>query len=215
MVRICVVMWYDGAVASYGDLNFRINQRYCSKHGMTLLRCSTRRHQERHPAWERLPLILEHLSRFDYVVWIDADAHFYVDAPSLEELVSEHSSRDLIFSADRAPNSNINSGVFIVKNTGFSRDFIQQWNTDETLYRSNRFPWWWEQGVLIDMWEKNVQGVRNHAVVLERGVLQHFEPGGFRNDGRRPFVIHLSETREETRVAHSRQYILDNMDGEN
>ena len=212
MARICVVMWYDEAVASYGDLNYRINQEYCSKHGMTLLKCDVRRHPERHPAWERLPLILEHLHRFDYVVWIDADAHFYLDAPSLEELVSEHSSRDLIFSADKAPNSNINSGLFIARNTKFSREFIKQWSNDETLYHSNRFPWWWEQGVLIDMWEKNVQGVRNHAVVLERGVLQHFEPSGLRDDRGWPFAVHLSETRAETRVAHSSQYIAEKIE---
>lgn len=31
---------------------------YCDKNNIELIRCNERRHSNRHPAWERIPLIL-------------------------------------------------------------------------------------------------------------------------------------------------------------
>jgi hypothetical protein len=51
-------MWYDDSIASYGDINYNINKLYCDKYNIELIRCKERRHGNRHPAWERIPLIL-------------------------------------------------------------------------------------------------------------------------------------------------------------
>ena len=51
-------MWYDECIASYGEINYEINKIYCDKNNIELIKCNKRRHVNRHPAWERIPLIL-------------------------------------------------------------------------------------------------------------------------------------------------------------
>jgi hypothetical protein len=51
-------MWYDETIASYSDINYEINKIYCDKNNIELIRCNERRYSNRHPAWERIPLIL-------------------------------------------------------------------------------------------------------------------------------------------------------------
>ena len=207
-MKVCVLMWYDGAIADYADSNFAINKEYCLKHGLALLCSGDRACPGRHPAWERLPLILKVLPSYDWVVWVDADAHFYRDAPDIKEMLSGHPDKDMIFSGDKPPRGNINTGIFAVKRTEFSRMFVERWLKDEEAYSANRFPGWWEQGVLIDMWERNVEGVRDRCAMLEYGKLQHFYPGDRGGDA--PLVFHMAEQELEARVAHSKDYLGEN-----
>ena len=207
-MKICVLMWYDDGIADYADINSSINKEYCLEHNVALVCSSRRACPDRHPAWERLPLILSALPSYDWVVWIDADAHFYRGAPSVRTLIEENRDMEFIFSGDKPPRENINTGVFAVKNSGFSKAFIERWLNDEDAYRSNRFPGWWEQGVLIDMWEKNTLGIRERSRVLDYGVLQHFYPTDC--EGSSPLVLHMAEQPHGNRVAHSKQYLGEN-----
>ena len=80
-MKFCILMWYDEKISSYGNINYEINKKYCDKNNIELIMCNKRRHSNRHPAWERIPLILEYINDYDYIMWIDADAHFYIDDP--------------------------------------------------------------------------------------------------------------------------------------
>ena len=208
MTRVCVAMWYDDAISDYADNNFLVNKEYCLENQLALVRSSRRFCTDRHPAWERLPLILNELPSYDWVVWVDADAHFYRGAPSVRTLIEENRDMDFIFSGDKPPRENINTGVFAVKNSGFSRSFIERWLNDEEAYLNNPFPGWWEQGVLIDMWDKNVLGIRQRSRVLDYGVLQHFYTADC--PGSSPLVLHMAEQPHSDRVEHSKQYLGEN-----
>ena len=111
---------------------------------------------------EKLLLILEHIEKYDYVVWIDADAIFYKDSKNICDIIKEHQDYNFIFSNELG-NHNINCGFFIVKNTKYSIDFITKWAYDEELYKTNPVPYWWEQGILITMFKDNIFDIKNNC----------------------------------------------------
>ena len=203
-MKLCIVMWYDKAISSYGDINYEINKKYCDKHNIELIRCNKRRHSNRHPAWERIPLILTHINDYDYVMWIDADAFFYNDAKNIVDIINDNRNVNFIFSNDIGNNS-INTGVFIVKNSQYSIDFLTRWGNDEVLYKNNPFPYWWDRGVLIDMFNQNILDIKNNCITFDYGVLQHFyEREQF---VMKSFIFHLAGQSKQTRINSSLNYI--------
>jgi hypothetical protein len=197
-------MWYDENIASYGDINYEINKKYCDKNNIELIRCNERRHSTRHPAWERIPLILKYINDYDYVMWIDADAFFYNDANNILDIIDDNINYNFIFSNDIG-NNNINTGVYIVKNSQYSIDFLTRWLYDEDLYKNNKHPYWWEQGVLIEMFNQNILDIKNNCIIIDYGVLQHFfEDETIPN---KSFIFHLAGRSREIRINHSLNYI--------
>jgi hypothetical protein len=195
-------MWYDECIASYGDINYEINKIYCDKQHIKLIKCNKRRHSNRHPAWERIPLILEYIHDYDYVMWIDADAHFYIDSKNIMDVINTNSAYNFIFSKDRSVA--INTGCFIVKNTQYSIDFLKKWGYDEELYKNNKNPCWWDNGVILDMLQQNILDIKNNCIIINYGVLQHFsQHERFPN---KPFIFHLAGKSREIRINHSLNY---------
>ena len=87
-LKIGVFMWFDNQIKEYADINYKINKIYCDKYGYTLIKSNIRKYPERKPHWERIPLILENFDKFDYLIWIDADAHFYIDSPPITNIIN-------------------------------------------------------------------------------------------------------------------------------
>ena len=116
---------------------------------------------------------------------------------------------NFIFSNDIG-NNNINSGFFIVKNSKYSIDFLTIWAFDENLYKSNPTPGWWDQGVLIDMFNKNLMDVQNNSVIIDYGILQHFYENELTTLTNRPYVFHMAGRKNEIRFKTSKKY-FDNL----
>ena len=203
-MKFCILMWYDQPIASYGDINYEINKIYCDKNNIELIRCNKRRHSNRHPAWERIPLILKYINDYDYVMWIDADAFLYNDANNIVDIINDNRNYHFIFSND-IYNNNINTGVYIVKNSQYSIDFLTRWLYDEDLYKNNKYPHWWDQGVLIEMFNQNILDIKNNCIIFDYGVLQHFYAE--EKLPNKPFIFHLAGQSSESRINHSLKYI--------
>ena len=203
-MKMCILMWYDKNIVSYGDINYKINKKYCDKNNIELIKCNIRRHGNRHPAWERIPLILNYINKYDYVMWIDADAHFYIDSKNIEELINENSKYNLIFSQDISVA--INTGCFIVKNTQYSIDFLKKWGYDPVLYKNNKYPYWWDNGVILDMWKDNILDIRNNSIVVNYGILQHFNENELVKFTNKPYIIHLAGRSSEIRYKTAFDY---------
>ena len=204
-MRVCVVMFYDDNVKEYGDINCKINKLYCDKHGFDFLVSHEKVYTTRHAAWERLPLILKHLDKYDYIVWIDADAFFYVNENSIADIIDEYSYKDFIFSKDIG-NMNVNTGVFVVKNTDYSREFLKEWAYNDELYRRNPFKSWWDQGVLILMMMWDIKEINMHSKVLPYGVLQHFLKDKKTVYMKQPCAMHLPGNSTIQRVKEATEY---------
>jgi Nucleotide-diphospho-sugar transferase len=143
-------------------------------------------------------------------MWIDADAHFYIDSKNIIDLINENNNCNFIFSQDVSESiqagSIINTGCFIVKNTQYSIDFLTKWGYDETLYNNNSYPCWWDQGVLLDMWKANVLDIQTNSVILDYGVIQHFNQHELLQFANKPFIFHLAGRSFEIRYRISLYY---------
>lgn len=203
-LKIGVVMFYDETIESYGKINYEINKKYCEKYNIDIiLSNNNKKYTKRHPAWERLPLLLENISNYDYLIWIDADAYFYIDANDITNIINIADNYNFIFSNDIGDN-NINTGIFIVKNSQYSIDFLNKWAYDEELYENNPYPCWWDQGVLIDMYNKNIMNIKKNSICLKYGEIQHF----YENDkiDKKSFIHHLAGRNNYIRYETSKKY---------
>jgi hypothetical protein len=202
-MNIGVVMFYDDSIKNYGDINYNINKLYCEKYNLKIILSNEKKYNNRHPAWERLPLLLDNISKFDYLIWIDADAFFYIDSTNIVDIINNNSNVNFIFSTDIGYN-NVNTGIFIVKNSQYSIDFLTKWAYDEELYNNNPHSQWWDQGVLILMFNNNVLNITNNYIQLDYGVLQHF----YENDkiDNKTYIHHLAGRDNNTRYETSKRY---------
>jgi hypothetical protein len=134
-------------------------------------------------------------NKYDYYLWIDADAHFCNNTP-LENYITHHIDKDFIWSGDITPN--INCGVFILKNTDYTKLFIKLWcETNKTTNSS-----WWEQGVFTKMWIDNDLNIREHSQCYRYGILQHFKMVWDN------LVYHMAGTSKKDRINYSQHKLL-------
>lgn len=200
-------MFYDDAIKEYGDINFKINKKYCEKYNIDLILSNFIKYKNRSPTWERLPLILQYINAYDYLIWIDADAFFYKDATNIIEIIQQNIDIPFIFSNDIG-DKNINAGFFIVKNNEYSIGFLKKWAFDKDLYLNNPKPHWQDQSVLISMMDQNVLDINNNHISYPYGVLQHF---GYANENflkndLKPFILHFAGRSFQKRVEVSNVY---------
>lgn len=205
-MKIGVVMFYDDAIKEYAELNYKINKVYCEKYGFDLHVSHTRTYTDRHPSWEKLPLVLTHISNYDYLIWVDADAFFYPDSGDIRELIREYSTTNIIFSKDmNHMNPYMNCGIFIAKNTQYTIDLLNKLAYDNGLGRHNPYPEWWEQGLLMLMYDNNIFNICNNIVMCEYGILQHFNPNELLNFSKKPYILHMAGKSTAERVSISNQ----------
>ena len=177
-------MWYDDTIKEYADLTYNLNKLYCNKYGIELNVSNKIRYIDvkHHPAWERLPFLLENINKYDYVIWVDADAFFFIDSPNIvETIIKDNLNYNLIFGGSSSPkeveiNRNleeVNTGIFIVKNTEYSINFLKEWAYNNKLFKNNSYPCWWEQGVLMDMFDENILNIKNNSKSIKTRLLQY------------------------------------------
>jgi len=204
--RICLIMFYDFMVKEYGDIIYNINKRYCEKNNIDIILSEKRTYKDRHSAWERLPLILNNIENYDYLIWVDSDAFFKNKAKNIIEIIYKNKDVNFIFSND-INNKNINTGIFIVKNSEYSIDFIKKWAYDEELYNKNSKPKWWDQGVLFDMINSNILDINNNYVSYDYGVLQHFYFNEKPAKYKKAYILHLAGQSYSDRLNSIKNYI--------
>lgn len=218
-MSICVFMWFNNKINDYAEINYKLNKIYCDNYGYPIIKCNQRRASNRKFHWERIPLILEHFDTYDYFVWIDADAHFYIDSPPISHVIDAHPEKLFIFTGGLT--CEINSGFFIVKKSEESINILTKWLKDESLFNSPELSKpifgsgaWNDQAVLRLMYSKNILDIQNKSIIIPYGILQHFNKQhtlkkqvyGLRN---KPFIYHCTNGDNmlfKTRVQYSRDY---------
>jgi len=221
-IKIAIVMWYDENIRSYGDVNYLINKQYCQKHGYDIIQSNKRLYadNERTPHWERIPLMLKCLTnidrKYDYLVWIDADAHFYIDAYPVTSIIEKYPNKSLILSGDY-PHLNtsweINSGVFILKNNKECFDILMAWGYSDILEKVakkniHKYGNYKDQKVLRLMYDNNILNIKQKSVVIPYGIFQHFFPKSKKELMQRPLICHLAGSDTMTRIQHSTDYYM-------
>jgi hypothetical protein len=226
-LKIGIFMWFDDNIKEYASINYAINQIYCDKYGYTLIKSNIRNCPKRKPHWERIPLLLDNFDNFDYLIWIDSDAHFYIDGPPILNVINNHLDKSFIFSGDTDISENknitceINSGFFIVKNCEFSKEVLNKWLHDEDLFKSPKLSnsifgtnKWNDQGVLRIMYSENILDLCNKSIIIDYAILQHFNKTDSLEEKiygleDKPFVYHCTNGKNidfNIRVKKSKEY---------
>tara|TARA_Y100000816_G_scaffold285358_1_gene264893 strand:+ start:135 stop:881 length:747 start_codon:yes stop_codon:yes gene_type:complete len=188
MINLCICQWYTKDISSYADITQAINRLYCEKYNIKYIYSNERLVEKRKPHFERLPFIANNLKNYDYIMWVDADAHFYLDSPNILDFLEKYKEYDFIFSKDindlrekinggsfecNIKNDwQINTGVFIVKNTPENINILNESAYNDNYYRRKLN--YQDQGVIRLLYRDNILSLKDKSIVLPYGYLQHF-----------------------------------------
>jgi hypothetical protein len=186
--KICICTWYNDNIKDYGDITAELNLNYCKKYGYDYIIDDTRRLPERHPAWEKLPFCLELLPKYDYVIWIDADACFRHNNNkiNIEKILRHNKFYDVIFSYDNPEYDQLNTGFFILKNTEYTNMFISEMIKDKWDLYYNKPNW--EQEMIRKYYRENKYDIQNKSIILPFNKLQTFDT----NENHDSLIIHMA-----------------------
>jgi len=173
--KICVVSFYT---PNY-DIGIQIepiHRMYCLKHNYDY-KCFYEipdKLKDRHAAWTKLyyiDLVLKDKEKYDYVMWIDADAFFCNHDIKIEKWITNE--QDLFICRDAAASFKqwnvykniLNSGVMIFKNTDWSYviiDFILKYGGFIPFYNKAT----WEQVGIRKCYQHNHHYFKQHCHVI-------------------------------------------------
>lgn len=207
--KIAVCMFYNDGIKDYADYSYKINKKYCDKYNLDLIVSKERKYTDkRSPAWEKVLLVLYLLkkNKYKYVIWIDADAFFYLDSSDIRTVIKENKTKDFIFSADGdGRNDIINSGIFIVKNSNYSKKLMEIWAYDKKVFKEGYVNnGWWEQNIINYMYKNNIKNIRERSKLEPFNKLQHFEYNNSNKE--KPFICHFAGKKKEIRKQKIKDY---------
>lgn len=167
--------------------------KYCEKQGYDFREDEDAYDPTRPYAWSKVRLIQKCLgektdsgnSRYDYVVWVDADTHIMNPDVILESLITRLSGgRDILLASDW---DKINSGVMFIKNTDWSKKFFEVLYTQTDFLNHPN----WEQEAIIHMYDTNMLDSQTHIMKLPPAQQTEFNSYyGMYHWGQ--FIIHLA-----------------------
>lgn len=150
-LRICITTLTDKKTQSHSplrrmvrwrnyddilDLTWESKQQYADKHGYYLFDGSDLVDPRRPAQWSKI-LAAQHLltvEQCDWVLWHDADTLFMNTSIRIEDFLPQDPRVDLLVAVDD-PNPGYNSGSWLVKNSEWGRQFLQDWWDMESFVR--------------------------------------------------------------------------------
>lgn len=191
-IAVCTLRLGDEykKITHYGHVT---KETYCRIHGYDLRDDEDTYDPSRPYAWSKVKLMQKCLeerkedrsNKYDYIVWIDADTFIMNNDYKLEEFIVDLSGgRDVMLATDKEM---INSGVIFMKNTSWSRLFLQTlWNHTDFLHANN-----WEQNAIIHMFDNNEIACKENMAVLPKELQTRFNSyHGLYRPGQ--FLVHLA-----------------------
>ncbi len=159
-------------------------ESYTAKHGYGFFSFSESLDTTRHPSWSKIPALLAVMRdyHYDWVVWIDDDICITDMSKKFETFIAEHEKVDIIMSYDALKGYThkelpvlpedesifFNAGFFLVKNSAWSRDFLQM------VYQHYRPTMYlWEQTSMLELYRQNSE-ICDHFALLPVRHLQSF-----------------------------------------
>lgn len=160
--KICIitqygnVRWNNYGKCDFGDLASTNHLEYSNKHGYSYIKYTVKDsdYLDWHPTWIKIDVLLKTLPLFDYVVWIDADAVFYNQNITIENLINGDDV-DLIIPKSEPDKTNNNTmwtntmtNFMVWKNSEWSFNILKElWNNPNNY----RFDFFHEQSRLDEI----------------------------------------------------------------
>ena len=130
-MKIVVAQFYTKNLI-HGPYAEAINRKYCEEQGYTYYVDKDndkiwQRLEDRVPTWYKPKLILDVFEKEnpDYILFLDTDAIISDFNGRIEQFIDD--SFSFIAAEDVSEHSEMNAGVFLIKNNEWSKKFIQDW----------------------------------------------------------------------------------------
>ena len=121
--KICILMFFDEPYKNIAKYTYELNKKYADLHGYDIIIRNDRKlNNEWAPLWEKIPLIIDNLEKYEWVLFIDADAFFINHTIKIEDIIMKElkDNNEIWFIGsdeyDGGKRHKFNSGVMIIKN---------------------------------------------------------------------------------------------------
>ena len=114
---------FDGIL----ELTWQNKIDYARKHGYELFDASDLIDTSRPPAWSKILAVAQLMDedKCDWVMWTDADTVIMNSEQRIENFLPQDPSKHLLVGSDNG--GGYNSGVFLLRNSEWSRQFLSDW----------------------------------------------------------------------------------------
>jgi hypothetical protein len=221
-VSIGILLLYDAKLWSseVSELSVRNKQQYAQLHGYEVVVANDLLDHSRPGAWSKLPAMLHHLPKFDYLVYMDIDTLVMNFDVRIEQFLIP--GKDIIMGTDW---SGPNTGVWIAKNTDWSKGLIKEvW--DQKQFVKGKYPFEYEQRAFhyvlqTDVWRArnlpkypNAEAIHSHFEFLPQCALNSYavHPLYLKADRetshyvRGDFIIHFAGKKGQVKVNLMQHY---------
>ena len=216
-MKIAICMYYTENINNYSYYSREINKMYCIKYGYDLIVSNENFLTNLTPHYERYPLLLQHIDNYDWIVWIDSDAYFYIDSPPLENIIRHvNYSHSCILSYSIKQylsydfkNYYINNGIFIMKNTEENKEFLYKMiHNDDIIQVAEKLHYTYDQSVFRYLYDTNYRNFKDNSYILNYGLLQHFYDYELSYLNYKPYIHHLAGNDNKTREKIIKNYYI-------
>lgn len=147
--------------AKYTTMNFR---SYCNKHCYDYIESSTTLDPSRTPHWSKIKLLQLFIGKYRWLIWVDADAAITNKCIKIENIIDPYYDI-IICKEDGIGKDIINTGVFIIKCSEWSKKFLQTWYDQDHINAI-----WWDQSAFINLYD-NYPSIQSHIKIIRQKVM--------------------------------------------
>lgn len=141
-------------------------QDYCKQHGYDFICYTESLDPSRPHAWQKIKAVQDSLSSYDWIFWSDADSIIMDSNILLESLIDEKYS--FIIAYDNFAKV-VNSGQFLIKNSDWSYDFLENvYRREDCIYHP-----WWENAAIIKEIEAS-KSIGSFVKIIEQRRMNSF-----------------------------------------
>jgi hypothetical protein len=162
-MKIALISLGTKNIADIRDIGFSNKKQYCNKYGYDFIGYDAVLDTSRPASWSKILAIQEHIDKYDWIMWIDADAAIINNNIKVEDIVDNNF--ELLLSKDEV---NINMGVFFLKSCAWSKFFLN------VVYSLDRYvdDTFWEQAAVISLLPNN--GYIKHFKFINKCIINSY-----------------------------------------
>ncbi len=182
--KITVVTAYDNGIKKYADLVGPNQRNFAEKNKYGYVRYEGNLSKNRAPYWSKIVAIWDQLQKTkegEWIAWMDASAVVTNTDKNFDQIIEKYGEgKDVILTTD--PQVPINNAVFLVKNSDWSKDWIQKvWSRSDLSVGGEgncgdlNFPHChYEQQSMTELWEGGWNNIQSRTAIIPNKSMNSF-----------------------------------------
>ena len=217
-------MYYTPDISDYADIVRKVHQKYCDIYGYELV-VNLSRMTLNSRISDKVYYMSQNLDNFDYIMWVDADAVIINFDRRIEDLIQMDPGKNFytgghhkgfdpegnsIYPIHNDLPAGINTGVFIVRKSKWSKAFLDLWWSTCLRFGPNRIAFD-EQGILQQFFLSNTVNCQENISLLPPSEINRDDNFGEKGDRDVcKYILHLWASSSEARMETMRDVFLGN-----